>query len=311
MRSRKGVEMHFKKMDMHVHSCHSSEVIPGVKGVLFSPLETPDELYESAKARGMDFVTITDHDTITGCLEFLAHHPEVRDFVVGEEVSTQLPVSGLTVHINVYGHSPAQHRELQRRRGDAFEIARYCREQGLHFCWNHPFYRENLSTIEEREFMRLVAEVSVLEVRNGGRMQLLNVLAEEVAVTEGKGLQGGSDTHTGNIGSVYTAVPCATVDEFFRGILAGDSRIVGRHSTMHDFLFHNYLVGTRRTVASACERLTSPLARARVRALGVLAVLLSPWIVRRHFRGQLEMARIALASLPAFDRLPVTLLDAA
>lgn len=302
--------MHFKKMDMHVHSCHSSEVIPGVKGVLFSPLETPEELYERAKARGMDFVTITDHDTITGCLEFLAHHPEARDFVVGEEVSTELPVSGLTVHINVYGHSLTQHRELQRRRGDAFKVARFCREQGLYFCWNHPFYRENLSTIEEREFMRLVAEVPVLEVRNGGRMQLLNVLAEEVAVTEGKGMQGGSDTHTGNIGSVYTAVPCTTMGEFFGGILAGESRIVGRHSTMHDFLFHNYLVGTRRTVASACERLASPLARARVRALGVLAVLLSPWIVRRHFRGQLEMARIALASLPAFGHLPRTLLDA-
>lgn len=303
--------MRFQKMDMHVHSCHSSEVIPGVKGVLFSPQETPEELYERAKARGMDFVTITDHDTIAGCLEFLARHPDARDFVVGEEVSTELPASKLTVHINVYGHSPSQHQELQRRRGDAFAVARYCKEERLFFCWNHPFYRENLSTIEEREFMRLVAEVPVLEARNGGRMQLLNVLAEEVAVCEGKGMQGGSDTHTGNIGSVYTAVPCATLEGFFAGILAGDSRIVGRHSTMHDFMFHNYLVGARQTVASACEQLGSPLARARVRSLGVLAVLLSPWIVRRHFRGQLEMARIALGSLSAFGHLPRTLLDAA
>ncbi len=303
--------MHFKKMDMHVHSCHSSEAIPGVSGVLFSPKETPEELYDLAKARGMDFVTITDHDTIDGCLEFLLGHPEVRDFVVGEEVSSELPVSRLTVHINVYGHSPSQHQELQRRRGDAFAVARYCKEERLFFCWNHPFYRENLSTIEEREFMHLVAEVPVLEVRNGGRMQLLNVLAEEVAVCEGKGMQGGSDTHTGNIGSVYTAVPCATLEGFFAGILAGESRIVGRHSTMHDFMFHNYLVGARQTVASACEQLGSPLARARVRVLGVLAVLLSPWIVRRHFRGQLEMARIALGSLSAFGELPHTLLDAA
>jgi len=303
--------MHFKRMDMHVHSCHSSEAIPGVSGVLFSPKETPEELYDRAKARGMDFVTITDHDTIDGCLDFVARRPGVCDFVVGEEVSSELPVSGLTVHINVYGHSLSQHDELQRRRGDAFEIARFCKDQGLFFCWNHPFYRENLSTIEEREFMRLVAEVPVLEVRNGGRMQLLNVLAEEVAVCEGKGLQGGSDTHTGNIGSVYTAVPCGCADGFFSGILAGESRIVGRHSTRHDFMFHNYLVGARQTVASACEQLGSPLARARVRWLGVLAVLLSPWIVRRHFRGQLEMARIALSNLSAFGELPRTLLDAA
>ena len=303
--------MHFRKMDMHAHSCFSSETIPGVSGVLFSPRETPEELYDRAKARGMDFVTITDHDTIDGCLDFIARRPAVRDFVTGEEVSTQLPASGLTVHINVYGHSLLQHRELQRRRGDAFEIAGYCKEQGLSFCWNHPFYRENLSTIEEGEFMRLVAEVPVLEVRNGGRMQLLNVLAEEVAVRQGKGMQGGSDTHTGNIGSVYTAVPCAGITGFFTGIRAGNSRIVGRHSTMHDFLFHNYLVGARRTVASSCERLASPLARARVRSLGVAAVLLSPWIVRRHFRGQLEMAQIALSNLSAFGQLQRTLLDAA
>lgn len=303
--------MRYRKMDIHVHSCFSVETIPGVKDLTFSPRETPDELYERAKARGMDFVTITDHDTIDGCLDFLARHPGARDFVVAEEVSTALPASALTVHINVYGHTKRQHEELQRRRGDAFSVARYCREEGLFYCWNHPFYRENLSTIEEEEFMLLVAEVPVLEVRNGGRMQLLNVLAEEVAVREGKAMQGGSDTHTGDIGSVYTAVPCATVEGFFAGILARDSRIVGHHSTRHNFLVHNYLVGTRRTVADACRRLSSPSERAKVRLLGVLAVTLSPWIVRRHFAAQREMARIALANLHVFGHLPRTLLDAA
>jgi predicted metal-dependent phosphoesterase TrpH len=303
--------MRYKKMDMHVHSSFSVEPIPGVSGVMFSPKETPDELYERAKASGMDFVTITDHDTIDGCLDFLARHPGVRDFIVGEEVSTQLPNSGLTVHINVYGHDRRQHLELQRRRPDAFAVAAFCQDEGLFYCWNHPFYRENLSTIEEEEFMELVRQVPVLEVRNGGRMQLLNVLAEEVAVKEGKAMQGGSDTHTGNIGAVYTAVPCVTLEGFFAGILAGDSRIVGQHSTMRNFLFHNYLIGTRHTVASACATLTSPLQRARVRSLGLLAVMLSPWIVRRHFRGQLEMARIALANLSAFGNLPRTLADAA
>jgi predicted metal-dependent phosphoesterase TrpH len=303
--------MRYMKMDMHVHSCFSSELIPRVSGVTFSPRETPEELYARAKARGIDFVTITDHDTIDGCLDFLAGHPEVDDFVVGEEVSTRLPASGLTVHLNVYGHDPHQHAELQRCRSDAFEVARYCREQGLFVCWNHPFYRENLSTIEEEEFMRMVAQVPVLEVRNGGRMQLLNVLAEELAVREGKAMQGGSDSHTGDIGSVYTAVPCDSLGGFFAGILAGNSRIVGRHSTMRGFLVGNFLVGTRHTVAASCRQLPSRFGRARVRALGLLALLLSPWIVWRHFRGQLEMARLALSSLRGFGHLPVTLLDAA
>jgi hypothetical protein len=191
-------------------------------------------------------------------------------------------------------------------------VAAYCREQGLFFVWNHPFYRENLSTIEEEEFMRLVAEVPVIEVRNGGRMQVLNVLAEELAVGEGKAMQGGSDTHTGNIGSVYTAVPCEDLSGFFAGIVARSSRIVGHHSTRRNFLLHNYLAGRRHVVDLNCRRMTSPLQRARMRGLGWLAYALSPWVVRRHFRGQVEMARIALANLPAFGHLDeALLLDAA
>ncbi len=304
--------MKYRAMDMHVHSCFSIEPVPGLKGVTFSPAETPEELYDRAKARGMDFVTITDHDTIDGCLDFLSRHPHVDDFVIGEEVSTQLPASKLTVHINVYGHDRAQHEELQRRRQDAFSVASYCKEQALFFVWNHPFYRENLSTIEEEEFMRLVAEVPVIEVRNGGRMQVLNVLAEEIAAREGKAMQGGSDTHTGNVGSVYTAVPCEDLAGFFAGILARASRIVGHHSTRRQFLLHNYLAGRRHTVELNCGRMASPFQRARMRALGLVALALSPWVVRRHFRGQLEMARIAMANLSAFGHLDDGLLmDAA
>jgi predicted metal-dependent phosphoesterase TrpH len=303
--------MRYKKMDMHVHSCFSEEDIPGVSGVRFSPRESPEELYERAKARGMDFVTITDHDTIEGCLDFISRNRTARDFVIGEEVSTRLPVSGLTIHINVYGHSRRQHAELQRRRASAFAVVDFCRDERLYCCWNHPFYRENLSTIEESEFMRLLAEVPAIEARNGGRMQLLNELAEEIAVRAGKPVQAGSDTHTGDIGSVYTAVPCATPEGFLAGILAGDSRIAGSHSTWRGFLFRNYLTGTRQTVRRALRRRTSTVARARVMALGALAVLLSPWVVSRHFREQLDMARIALANLSDFRHPTRTILDVA
>ena len=297
-------------MDMHVHSCFSVETIPGLPGFIFSPRETPDELYERAKARGMDFVTLTDHDTIDGCLDFLARHPEVVDFVVGEEVSTQLPVSGLTVHINVYGIDPDDHRELQARRSDAFDVARYCLDRKIFFVWNHPFYRENLSGIEREEFMRLVELVPVLETRNGGRMQMLNVMAEELAVRESKGMQGGSDTHTGNIGSVYTAVPCEDPRGFFEGILARESRVVGQHSTRRNFLRQNLLAGHRHTVDLNCRRSRGAIGRARVRTLGFLALALSPIVVRRHFREQMRMGRLALESLPRLAHVPQSLLDA-
>ncbi|MFN3414016.1 MAG: PHP-associated domain-containing protein [Thermoanaerobaculum sp.] len=303
--------MTWKKMDMHVHSCFSVEPVPRVSKVNFRPKETPEEIYQRAKAAGMDFVTITDHDTIDGCLDFLSRHPEAKDFVVGEEVSTQLPVSKLTVHINVYGHNEAQHRELQKRREDAFAVAAYCREQGLFFAWNHPFYRENLSTIEAQEFLALVDKVDVLETRNGGRMQTLNVLAEELAVRFGKGMQGGSDTHTGHVGTVYTAVPCQDIPGFFAGILQGQSRIVGHHSTPRTFLVHNFLVGRRHVIDQHLRQASSAMERLRLKALGALALALSPWIVRRHFSGQREMVRLAVSRLPELARFRSLLTEAA
>ncbi len=300
--------MTYKKMDMHVHSSFSKEIVPGLNFV-FSPQETPDGIYARAKSRGMDFVTITDHDTIDGCLDFLSRHPEPHDFVIGEEVSTQLPRSRLTVHINVYEIDERDHAELQRRRADALEVARYCLDRGIFFVWNHPLYREDASTIDEEEFMTLVDLVPVLEVRNGGRMQILNVLAEELAVSETKAMQGGSDTHTGNIGAVYTAVPCDDVAGFFAGILARESRIVGNHSTKRNFLFHSFLSGFRHMVDMNCRLATGPFTRTRVRALALAALALSPWVVRRHFEGQLQMAKLALASLSSFADLPRTVLD--
>ena len=46
----------------------------------------PEEAYRMAKGAGMDFVTLTDHETIDGALTLT--HP---DFLVGEEVSAYLP----------------------------------------------------------------------------------------------------------------------------------------------------------------------------------------------------------------------------
>jgi hypothetical protein len=57
----------------------------------------------------MDFVTITDHDTIDGCrLPRPAPTP-----TTSSSAKSTLPASRLTVHVNVYGHTERQHRELR------------------------------------------------------------------------------------------------------------------------------------------------------------------------------------------------------
>ena len=59
------------RVDMHCHSTASQLSRLGVQRSLGLPecATPPQEVYELAKRRGMDFVTITDHDTIAGCLE--------------------------------------------------------------------------------------------------------------------------------------------------------------------------------------------------------------------------------------------------
>jgi len=70
----------------------------------------------------MDLVTITDHDSIDGCLDLLNRLGDLPDFVMGEEVSAYLPQFQHTIHLGVYGHSEAQHREIQSLRANGEEI---------------------------------------------------------------------------------------------------------------------------------------------------------------------------------------------
>ena len=94
----------------------------------------PEDVYRVAKARGMDLVTITDHDSIDGCLEFLDRHPDAADFFISEEVSCRFPGTTLDVHLGVYGMTERLHGELQPLRAQRLRrVARRCARHGVFF----------------------------------------------------------------------------------------------------------------------------------------------------------------------------------
>lgn len=76
------------RVDMHCHSAASQESKLGVQRAVGLPecATPPQEVYELAKRRGMDFVTITDHDTIAGVLEI----DDRPDVFVSEELTAHL-----------------------------------------------------------------------------------------------------------------------------------------------------------------------------------------------------------------------------
>src|SRR4030088_3150705 len=89
------------RVDMHCHSTASQHSRLGVQRALGLPecATPPQEVYELAKRRGMDFVTITDHDTIAGALE-IADPPEV---FVSVELTAYFRGEPQAVHVLCYG----------------------------------------------------------------------------------------------------------------------------------------------------------------------------------------------------------------
>ncbi len=93
------------RVDLHLHSRASGSATNvwvkglGDDGDVRESYTLPEESYRMAKRAGMDFVTLTDHETIDGSLTLL-HHP---DFLVGEEVSARFPEDGGYADILLFG----------------------------------------------------------------------------------------------------------------------------------------------------------------------------------------------------------------
>lgn len=107
------------RCDLHVHTLHSGMCnIPGLNRLYRESYNDPEMVYQTLKRRGMDLVTVTDHDSIDAA-ESLRRHP---DFFASEEVTCLAP-SGTEIHVGVFGIGERDHLELQRRRADIPALA--------------------------------------------------------------------------------------------------------------------------------------------------------------------------------------------
>jgi len=218
------------RVDMHCHSTASHYSKLGVQRSLGLPecATPPEEVYELAKRRGMDFVTITDHDTIDGCLE-LADRP---DCFVSEELTARFAGEPQAVHVLCYGITPGDHEWLQAHSGDVEACAAYLHNQGIACALAHPFF--NVAAPLTRRHRRRLAELfPIWEVRNGSRAAELNMPAAVYVETHGGTGIGGSDDHAGvDIGRTYTEVPAAaTPEEFLAHLLRGDAEAHGEQGS--------------------------------------------------------------------------------
>jgi len=201
------------RADMHVHSTASELSKLGIQRSLRLPecATPPEEVYELAKRRGMDFVTITDHDTIAGALT-LDHLP---DTFISEELTVWFKGEGQAVHVLCYGLNPDDHDWLQAHNDDIEACAAYLHSQEITAALAHPFYAvEAPLTAGHRR--RLAELFPIWETRNGSRAKELNLPAFVYIETHGGTAIGGSDDHAGiDIGRTFTETPPASTPEDF------------------------------------------------------------------------------------------------
>jgi glycosyltransferase involved in cell wall biosynthesis/predicted metal-dependent phosphoesterase TrpH len=253
------------RADMHCHSTASQISKLGVQRSLGLPecATPPEEVYELAKRRGMDFVTITDHDTIDGCLE-LADRPDV---FISEELTAWFRGEPQAVHVLCYGITPEDHEWLQAHFGDLELCAAYLQEREITRALAHPFYAVE-APLTARHRRRLAELFGIWETRNGSRARELNMPAAVYIETHGGIGIGGSDDHAGvDIGRTFTETPSApTPEEFLRHVREGRAEARGGQGSAGKWAHSAIALAARSLVANG-ESPEAPLAPGAVLAM--------------------------------------------
>jgi hypothetical protein len=230
------------RADLHVHSKHSSKPSEWILRRFRAPesYTEPLEVYRLCRERGMDFVTLSDHDEIAGALE-IAHLPGT---FLSSEVTVEFPEDGCEIHCLVAGISEGQHHEIQRLRRNVYEFRDYLRDQEILHSVAHPLFRVNdRLTLDQVEkllvlFNRFEALNGIHDRRaNGLVRRIFGALSPDIvaALAERhrieplgptpwiKTFTGGSDDHGGfYIGTTWTETPAAaTVEEYLAHLKAG------------------------------------------------------------------------------------------
>lgn len=198
----------------------------------------------------MDFVTISDHDTLAGSLA-IAHLPGT---FLSTEVTVRFPEDGCRVHCLVLGLTENQHAEIERRRDDLYAFHDYLRAENLLHSVAHPLYRVD-AAFSLAHLERLLVLFDRFESRNGMHDRRINQLL--VAILEqltpeilddlaerhdlaprgaqpwAKTTTGGSDDHGGLFAATtWTETPAATsAAEFLAHLAAGHGQPGGEHGS--------------------------------------------------------------------------------
>ena len=166
------------KADLHLHSRFSDRSADW----LFRRFNFPDSysqpraLYDTLRERGMDLITLTDHNTIDGGLENrrLARCVPERGshrLFPGRPLQNPSPRPG--------NLTEAQHRDIAGLRENILDLQAYLAQQSLPHAVAHPLYPIN-QKLDIGHVERLILLFRCFEGLNGLRENLFNVTLQHV-----------------------------------------------------------------------------------------------------------------------------------
>ncbi len=211
--------------------------------------------------KGMDLVTITDHNQIEGCLE-IAHEKEV---FISEEITSYFPGDRCKIHVLAYDITEKQHMEIDRVRQNIFELVSFLNSSDIFHVVAHPLFSIN-GKLTYDNFEKLILLFKNFEC-NGARDETLNTSLQYILnhlcprdfeylenkhgfkavgpLPWEKNTTGGSDDHSSlNIGRMFTQVPGkCDVRTFLGSISLGKSTARGPASTPKTMAYNLYSIG--------------------------------------------------------------------
>lgn len=237
------------RVDLHIYSRYSNRSADWLLRRLEFPASAsePRDLYRMLRESGMDFITITDQDTIEGCLE-IADEPGV---FLSEETGAVFPEDGVRVQLLIWGITEEDHRTIQELKKDIYALQSWLVERNIAHAVAAPLHvRDEKFTAQH--LMKLALLFRHFETLNGLHPSLSGEVAQaifggltpediaryaektgmEPAIPEAwrKVFIGGSDDHGAvHPGHAWTATPKArTVDEFLTHVREGRCEAGGK-----------------------------------------------------------------------------------
>ncbi len=252
------------RADLHCHSRfsnHPSEWFLKRLGSAESYTE-PDFVYAAAKARGMRYVTVTDHNRIEASVYLRDRHP--TEAFTGVESTVYFPDNRAKVHILLWGFSEEEFAEVERIRTDIYAFREFVLERGIAHSVAHAAFSVD-NRLRPDQLEKLVLLFNVFEGVNGSRTRannsnLLKALRdlsperiEDLRRAHGidptgdapwiKGFTGGSDDHAGLfIGQTYTEAEGDDVAAYLDSIRRRSSMPGGRTDDYKTFAFAVYKI---------------------------------------------------------------------